>query len=129
MWQWCFLLQARNEQTSDRLLALICPTQSRKKNRSLFYMNIKPLWLLHLYLFYYVFTENLALHQPAWQSSTYLPYTANLAVDGQYTRQCAVSDLNRRKTTVEWRVDLGGVKNIHHVFIHHVGQSILGIIY
>ena len=60
-----------------------------KKHRRLFYMKIKPLWLLHLFLFYYVFTENLALHQPAWQSITFSSYTAYLVVDGQYTGQCA----------------------------------------
>ncbi|XP_078330391.1 uncharacterized protein LOC144624460 [Crassostrea virginica] len=53
--------------------------------------------------------ENLALHQPAWQSSTARPYTADLAVDG-YTGQCAVSFSGQ---TAEWRVDLGGEKNIH----------------
>ncbi|XP_078327835.1 uncharacterized protein LOC144623310 [Crassostrea virginica] len=72
--------------------------------------------------------ENLALHQPAWQSNTWesdtgVSYTADLAVDGQYTDlawdggQCAVSDGGL--TTVEWWVDLIGVKNIHHVFIRH----------
>nr|XP_022309926.1 multiple epidermal growth factor-like domains protein 6 [Crassostrea virginica] len=61
--------------------------------------------------------ENLALHKLTWQSSTYRDYTADLAVDGQYTGLCAVSDWGH--TTVEWRVDLGGVKNIHHVLIHH----------
>nr|XP_022304917.1 multiple epidermal growth factor-like domains protein 11 [Crassostrea virginica] len=61
--------------------------------------------------------ENLALHQPAWQSSTFSSYTADRAVDGQYTGQCATS--NGLQTTVEWRVDLGEVKNIHHVLIHH----------
>ena len=103
-------------------------------------MNIIPLWLLHLYLFYYVFTENLALHQSAWQSSTWKSDTADLAVDGQYTHiehlgwdlgfdgQCAQS--NGGQTTVEWRVDLGGIKNIHHVFVQHVNcKSIMGIIY
>ena len=78
-----------------------------------------------------MFTENLALHQPAWQSRTYRFYTADLAVDGRYTDleyggQCALSN---SEETVEWRVDLGGVKNIHHVLIHHFGKSILGKIY
>ena len=67
------------------------------------------------------FTENLALHKPAWQSST-LGYNtgADRAVDGQYTDlyegtgQCASSEWGQ---TPEWRVDLGGVKNIHHVFV------------
>ncbi|XP_078330386.1 uncharacterized protein LOC144624455 [Crassostrea virginica] len=66
--------------------------------------------------------ENLALHKPAWQSNTLLSsfpgvsYTADRAVDGQYTGQCAWSDVSQ---TAEWRVDLGGIKNIHHVLIHH----------
>ncbi|XP_078328064.1 uncharacterized protein LOC144623507 [Crassostrea virginica] len=71
--------------------------------------------------------KNLALHQPAWQSSTYLYYTADLAVDGQYTvlasngGQCAVSDLGQ--TTAEWRVDLGAVRNIHHIVIHYMAGN------
>ena len=85
-----------------------------------------------------MFTENLALHQLAWQSSivlsfTGVPYTADLAVDGRYTDlawdggQCAVS---YGRQTAEWRVDLGEVKNIHHVLIHPVkSKSILGIMY
>ena len=67
------------------------------------------------------FTENLALKKPAWQSSTIASYTgADRAVDGQYTDlrgwagQCAASDEGQ---TAEWRVDLGEVKNIHHVFV------------
>nr|XP_022304879.1 multiple epidermal growth factor-like domains protein 10 isoform X2 [Crassostrea virginica] len=67
--------------------------------------------------------ENLALHQPAWQSSTLtrlilhlrLISTADLAVDGS-TPTCALS---RSERTAEWWVDLGGVKNIHHVLIQH----------
>lgn len=78
-------------------------------------------------------TENLALHKPAWQSNTYRPYTgAECAVDGLYTDlsvhggQCAVSDDGK---TAKWRVDLGGLKNIHHVFIEHAtGKSMLGIV-
>ena len=83
-------------------------------------------------------TENLALHQPAWQSSTW-SYGYNntgpeLAVDGRYTNlwweggQCTGSD--DVQTTVEWRVDLGGIKNIHHVFLQHaIGISMLGILF
>ena len=68
-------------------------------------------------------TENLALHQPAWQSSTWFSGTeAERAVDGQYRNlsvfggQCAAS---WGVLTAEWWVDLGGLKNIHYVFIQH----------
>ena len=80
-----------------------------------------------------MFTENLALHKPAWLGSTLRSYTgAERAVDGLFTNlsasggQCAVSP---GEHTLEWRVDLGGVKYIHHVFIQHsTGKSMLGII-
>ena len=82
-------------------------------------------------VYYYLcfFTENLALHKQAWQSSTFESDTgADRAVDGQYTDlrwwagQCAMSEgLNGR--TAEWRVDLGGVKNIHHVFIQYATEN------
>ncbi|XP_022306996.1 uncharacterized protein LOC111113196 [Crassostrea virginica] len=67
--------------------------------------------------------ENLALNKSAWQSSTWRSYGAWRAVDGRYTNlwwdggHCASSGLDQ--TTAEWRVDLGGVKYIHHVFIQY----------
>ncbi|XP_078330377.1 uncharacterized protein LOC144624447 [Crassostrea virginica] len=67
--------------------------------------------------------KNLALHKPAWQKSTYSSYTAERAVDGQYTNlkwyggQCAASYWEQ--TTAEWRVDLGGVRSIHHIVIQY----------
>nr|XP_022303346.1 protein jagged-1-like [Crassostrea virginica] len=70
--------------------------------------------------------ENLALHQPAWQNSTFRSYTADRAVDGRYTNlsveggQCAWS---AGEQTAEWRVDLGGVKNIHHVLIQYMTDN------
>nr|XP_022304174.1 delta-like protein A isoform X1 [Crassostrea virginica] len=73
--------------------------------------------------------ENLALNKSAWQSSTLVSgYTgAERAVDGRYTHlsvfggQCAASDWGH--TTAEWRVDLGGVKYIHHVFIQYATHN------
>ena len=86
----------------------------------------------------FCFTENLALKNPAWQSSTARSYTgAERAVDGRYTNlswyggQCAASDIGHK--IAEWRVDLGAVKYIHHVFIQHGtdnkvwGRSIVSI--
>nr|XP_022307795.1 protein draper-like [Crassostrea virginica] len=71
--------------------------------------------------------KNLALHKPAWQSSTILSYTgADRAVDGQYTDlvwdggQCAGSYGGQ---TTEWRVDLGAVKSIHHVLIQYATEN------
>ena len=51
---------------------------------------------------------------------------AERAVDGQYTHlylnggQCAASVGGQ---TAEWWVDLGGIKNIHHVFLQHAAGS------
>ncbi|XP_078330384.1 uncharacterized protein LOC144624452 [Crassostrea virginica] len=71
--------------------------------------------------------ENLALHQPAWQRGFALSYTgADRAVDGQYTDlawsggQCAASSNGQ---TTEWRVDLGGVRSIHHIFIQYATDN------
>nr|XP_022305387.1 uncharacterized protein LOC111112265 [Crassostrea virginica] len=69
--------------------------------------------------------ENLALHQPAWQSSTWGSDGAERAVDGLYTDlgwggQCAVSD---GEQTAEWRVDLGGVRSIHNIIIQYMTDN------
>ena len=71
---------------------------------------------------------------PAWQSGIYRSYTAERAVDGRYTDlwygggQCAVSGVVQ--TTAEWRVDLGEVKYIHHVFIQYVtNNKVWGIVF
>ena len=76
------------------------------------------------------FTENLALHKQAWQSRTFRFYTgADLAVDGKYTDlrwwagQCAES--YGGQSTAEWRGDLGGMKNIYHVFLQYATNNIV----
>ncbi|XP_078330371.1 uncharacterized protein LOC144624442 [Crassostrea virginica] len=86
-------------------------------------------WTLLLFLSVQAY-ENLTLHQPTWQSSTYRSYTgAERAVDGQYTdlawygRQCAGSELGQ--TTAEWRVDLGAVRSIHHIVIQYATGNIV----
>ncbi|XP_078330396.1 uncharacterized protein LOC144624464 [Crassostrea virginica] len=72
--------------------------------------------------------KNLALHQPAWQSSTlWSDSGAERAVDRLYTNltwyggQCAMSV--RGQTTAEWRVDLGGVRSIHHIVIQYMTDN------
>lgn len=73
-------------------------------------------------------SENLAIHQRAWQSSTFLDNTgAERAVDGLYTDlqwnggQCTMSEMD--VITAEWGVDLGGVLSIHHVLIQYATDN------
>nr|XP_022309642.1 receptor-type tyrosine-protein phosphatase mu-like isoform X2 [Crassostrea virginica] len=69
--------------------------------------------------------ENIALHKPAWQLNPYKndEFNASLAVDGQkknlsqWGGECVASEYGRK---AEWRVDLTGIRSIHHIAIQYV---------
>lgn len=75
------------------------------------------------------FAENLALRKPTWQFPSFdgLNNFGDRAVDGKrsnlhwYGGECSVSAIN--ESTVEWRVDLGEVLSIHHIFIQYATNN------
>lgn len=76
---------------------------------------------------YFIYTENLALHQPTWEQNPWpdktRDYGSENAVDGMYDNrgehggQCTISDVDKFIAT--WRVDLGRVVSISHVDIYY----------
>ena len=68
--------------------------------------------------------DNLALLKPAWQQYSHeARWGAHRAVDGLYSNLTAAGDQctlsGSSKSTAEWRVDLGGVFSMHHIFIQY----------
>nr|XP_034322192.1 platelet endothelial aggregation receptor 1-like isoform X2 [Crassostrea gigas] len=78
--------------------------------------------------------DNIALNKSAWQHNPYLsnrPYNwkAERAVDGLFSNlsgfggQCTLSAAGH--PTAEWRVDLGEVLSIHHIFIQYRTDNVI----
>nr|XP_022306632.1 protein draper-like isoform X1 [Crassostrea virginica] len=62
--------------------------------------------------------EDLAFNKPTWLQVPYPhnPFKAEYAVDGN-TKLCAISADTQSRA--EWRVDLGGIFSVHHIYIHY----------
>lgn len=79
------------------------------------------------------FLENIAINIKAWQQYNYSNYRwgAEFAVDGKKSDlsanggQCAVSS---GRATAEWRIDLGVVHSINHIFIQYRTELHPGVI-
>lgn len=77
--------------------------------------------------------ENIALNKPAWQEYPRYPsyelFGADRAVDGDksdldvYSGLCTLSGYGY--LTAEWRVDLGGLLSIHHIFVQYATNNVV----
>ena len=85
--------------------------------------------LVYIYAFW-TDLEHVALGKPTWQQHPYYTYRwgVKIAVDEKYSdmsyfagKQYAISAYSKR--TAEWRVDLGRLISIHHVFIQYLTNN------